>query len=64
MVLFLSLRLHGIRFPVVCSKDWAFCFSWASVELVSTAFSQQHVKLVLNTYEQVKRLQSGGLGNY
>ena len=38
MVFSLSLRLHGIHFPVVCStwKDRAFWLSWGSVELVST----------------------------
>ena len=37
--------------------------SWGSVELVSIPFSQQNVRLVSNPYEQVKRLQNGGIGN-
>jgi len=38
MVSFLPPKLPGIPFPVVCSKDWVFWFSWGSVASVSIPF--------------------------
>ena len=51
MVFSLPLRWHGIYFPVVYLKDLVFWFSWGSAELVSTPFSQQNVRLILNPYK-------------
>ena len=61
--IFLVPKTAWYPLPVICSKDWAFWFSWVLVELVSTPFSQQNVRPTLNPCEQVKQLQNGRLGN-